>query len=59
MGTLKNIENGRTHRRATWPRIAVSLALAVTVALGAVHVSYARRSPTPPVSKCSDFACQP
>ena len=59
MRTFKNIENGRTHPRAAWRRIAAGLALAITVAAGVAHVTYAGTSPTPSVSKCTDFACQP
>ncbi len=39
--------------------VAVGLALAIlAVAAGAVHATYAGTSPTPPVGKCTDFACE-
>jgi len=63
MRTSKNImgiENDRTKLTATKRRIvAVGLALAIlAVAAGAAHVTYAGTSPTPPVGKCTDFACE-
>ena len=63
MRTSKNImgiENDRTKLSATKRRIvAVGLALAIlAVAAGAAHATYASTSPTPPVGKCADFACE-
>src|SRR5262249_33859854 len=54
----------RTKLNATRRRIvAASLALAIAVAVSAAHVPYAGTSngtsPTPPVSQCSLFACEP
>src|SRR5215470_8215061 len=50
----------RTKLNATRRRIvAAGLALAIAVAISAAHVTYADTSPTPPVSQCTDFACQP
>jgi hypothetical protein len=41
--------------------VAAGLALAITVAVSAAHVTYAGDGtpPTPPVSQCTDFACEP
>jgi hypothetical protein len=39
--------------------LAAGLALAITIAVSAAHVAAACTSPTPPVSQCSDFACEP
>ncbi len=63
MRTSKNImgiENDRTNLSATKRRIvALGLALAIlAVAAGAAHATYAGTSPTPPVGKCTDFACE-
>jgi len=63
MRTAKNImatRNDRATLSATKRRIVVvSLALGIlALALGAAHVTYAGTSPTPPVSKCSDFGCE-
>ena len=63
MSTFKSImgiENDLTKLSATKRRIvAVGLALAIlAVAAGAAHVTYAGTSPTPPVGKCTDFACE-
>ena len=63
MRTSKNImgiENDRTKLSATKRRIvALGLALAIlAVAAGAAHATYAGTSPTPPVGKCTDFACE-
>jgi len=63
MKTPKNImgiENYCTKLSATKRRIvAVGLALAIlAVAAGAAHATYAGTSPTPPVGKCTDFACE-
>jgi len=60
MRTAKNIgaiDNDRAKLSATKRRIVVvGLALGIfAVAAGAAHVTYAGTSPTPPVSKCSDF----
>ena len=50
----------RTKLNATRRRIvAAGLALAIAVAVSAAHVTDADTSPTPPVSQCTDFACQP
>jgi hypothetical protein len=60
MRTSKNImsiENDRTKLSATKRRI-VAVGLALAVAAGAAHVTYAGTSPTPPVGKCTDFACE-
>jgi len=49
----------RTKLNATRRRIvAAGLALAIAVAVGAAHVTYACTSATPPVSQCSLFACE-
>ena len=54
----------RTKLNATKRRIAAAgLALAIAIAVSAAHVAYAGTSdgasPTPPVSQCSLFACEP
>ena len=63
MRTSKNImgiENDRTKPSDTKRRIvAVGLALAILAgAPGAAHITYASTSSTPPVRKCTDFACE-
>jgi hypothetical protein len=63
MRTSKNImgiRNDRTKMSAARRRIAgAGLALAIlAMAVCAPRPSYARRSSAPPVSKCSDFACE-
>jgi hypothetical protein len=54
----------RTKLNAARRRIvAAGLGLAIALAVSAAHVTYAGTSddtsPTPPVSQCSLFACQP
>ena len=50
----------RTRLNVTRCRIvAAGLALAIAVAVSAARVTRADTSPTPPVSQCSDFGCQP
>ncbi len=63
MGTSKSImaiDNDRAKPSATKRRIVVvGLALGIlAVAAGAARVTHAGTSPTPPVSKCSDFGCE-
>ena len=63
MRTFKNvmaIENDRAKLSATKRRIvAVGLALGIlAVTAGPAQVTHAGTSPTPPVSKCSDFGCE-
>ena len=63
MRTLKSIDgipNDRTKLSAARRRtIAAGLALAIlAAAAGGPHVTYAGTSSTPPVSKCTDFACE-
>jgi hypothetical protein len=42
----------------TFRNILVAAGLAMAVVAGPVHLAYAGTSPTPPVNKCSDFACE-
>ena len=38
--------------------VIAGLALAIAVTAGRAYAGYAGTSPTPPVSQCSDFACE-
>jgi len=57
-GIEKDRANPRAARRRT---IAAGIAFAAVLAFaaGARHTTHAAESPAPPVSKCTDFACQP
>ena len=57
---VMQIDSDRAKPSATKRRIVVvGLALGIlAVAAGAAHVTHAGMSPTPPVSKCSDFGCE-
>jgi hypothetical protein len=59
--SIMHIENDRTNSRAASRRI-VAAGLAVAAVLAVVAAAprpvHADAAPTPPVSKCSDFACE-
>jgi hypothetical protein len=59
--SIIGIEKDRTNPRAARRRmVAAGLGLAAVLAFAAgARQTYAAASPTPPVSKCEDFACQP
>ncbi len=57
---IMGIRNDRTRVSAARRRIvAAGLALGIlAIAAGVPHLGHADTSSTPPVSKCSDFACE-
>jgi len=63
MGTPENTVGMKNDPTTVSPArrriVAAGLALAIlTIAVGAPRASYFGASSTPPVSKCSDFACE-
>ena len=62
MRTFKNvmgIRNDRTKVSARRRIVAAGLALGIlAIAAGVPYLSHADTSSAPPVSKCSDFACE-
>jgi hypothetical protein len=58
--SIIGIEKDHTNPRAVRCIVAAGLGLAAVLAFAAgARQTYAAASPTPPVSKCEDFACQP
>ena len=60
--SIIGIEKDRTNPGAARRRIVAAglgLAAVLAFAAGTRHTAYAAASPTPPVTKCADFACQP
>ena len=60
--SIIGIEKDRTNPRAARRRVvaaSIGFAAILSFAAGARQTTHAAASPTPPVSKCEDFACQP